>query len=402
MLMVCQNYYPEIGSAGNRMQNITHLMKERGYKVEVITAAPSYPNFNLYKGDRFWNDKELNGKQFIKRLITKKHKHASSKWSQFALLFDQMIKGAATVRQLNNRPDVVFATTPSFFMAFVGVYAKRKYGVPLILDVRSLWPESLKGAGVFKHDWMLAPAFWFEKRLYKAADEIIINSEGFRSYLRQRGVPNETIHYMPNSIRESERNLKRTIPEDNRMEILYAGNMGLAQDVSLLLDLAERFRDEPRVHFKLIGYGYRKSELKETIKARGFKNFLFLEAMPRSETFQAIKNADVAFVSLVDQGAFDTVIPGQLIDYMAVGKPVVAAVSGHAANVIEAAEVGYVSRKRDLNEIELMLRKLLERPELREKYGVNGIRYVLENLCWEKNIQVLEDVVKKVMMDETR
>ncbi len=400
--MVCQNYYPEIGSAGNRMQNITHLMKERGYKVEVITAAPSYPNFNLYKGDRFWNDKELNGKQFIKRLITKKHKHASSKWSQFALLFDQMIKGAATVRQLNNRPDVVFATTPSFFMAFVGVYAKRKYGVPLILDVRSLWPESLKGAGVFKHDWMLAPAFWFEKRLYKAADEIIINSEGFRSYLRQRGVPNETIHYMPNSIRESERNLKRTIPEDNRMEILYAGNMGLAQDVSLLLDLAERFRDEPRVHFKLIGYGYRKSELKETIKARGFKNFLFLEAMPRSETFQAIKNADVAFVSLVDQGAFDTVIPGQLIDYMAVGKPVVAAVSGHAANVIEAAEVGYVSRKRDLNEIELMLRKLLERPELREKYGVNGIRYVLENLCWEKNIQVLEDVVKKVMMDETR
>lgn len=400
--MVCQNYYPEIGSAGNRMQNITHLMQERGYKVEVITAAPSYPNFNLYKGDRFWNDKELNGKQFIKRLITKKHKHASSKWSQFALLFDQMIKGAATVRQLNNRPDVVFATTPSFFMAFVGVYAKRKYGVPLILDVRSLWPESLKGAGVFKRDWMLAPAFWFEKRLYKAADEIIINSEGFRSYLRQRGVPNEMIHYMPNSIRESERNLKRTIPEDNRMEILYAGNMGLAQDVSLLLDLAERFRDEPRVHFKLIGYGYRKSELKETIKARGFKNFLFLEAMPRSETFQAIKNADVAFVSLVDQGAFDTVIPGQLIDYMAVGKPVVAAVSGHAANVIEAAEVGYVSRKRDLNEIELMLRKLLERPELREKYGVNGIRYVLENLCWEKNIQVLEDVVKKVMMDETR
>lgn len=384
------------------MQNITHLMQERGYKVEVITAAPSYPNFNLYKGDRFWNDKELNGKQFIKRLITKKHKHASSKWSQFALLFDQMIKGAATVRQLNNRPDVVFATTPSFFMAFVGVYAKRKYGVPLILDVRSLWPESLKGAGVFKRDWMLAPAFWFEKRLYKAADEIIINSEGFRSYLRQRGVPNEMIHYMPNSIRESERNLKRTIPEDNRMEILYAGNMGLAQDVSLLLDLAERFRDEPRVHFKLIGYGYRKSELKETIKARGFKNFLFLEAMPRSETFQAIKNADVAFVSLVDQGAFDTVIPGQLIDYMAVGKPVVAAVSGHAANVIEAAEVGYVSRKRDLNEIELMLRKLLERPELREKYGVNGIRYVLENLCWEKNIQVLEDVVKKVMMDETR
>ncbi|WP_236636184.1 glycosyltransferase family 4 protein [Exiguobacterium sp. SH0S1] len=402
MLMVCQNYYPEIGSAGNRMQNITHLMKERGYEVEVITAAPSYPNFNLYKDDRFWNDTELNNQPFIKRLITKKRKHTSNMLSRLALFLEQMIKGVAAVRALDTKPDVVFATTPSFFMAFVGVYAKRKHGVPFVLDVRDLWPESVKGVGVFKYDWMLTPAFWFEKRLYKSADAIIINSEGFRSYLRQRGVDNGMIHYMPNSIRVSERNLERTVPEDDRMEILYAGNMGLAQDVSLLLELAERFRDEPRVHFKLIGYGYRKNELKETIKARGFKNFLFLEAMPRTEAFQAIKNADVAFVSLIDQDVFDTVIPGKLIDYMAVGKPIVAAVSGHAANVIEAAEVGYVSRKRDIDEIEQSLRTLLDRPDLRDKFGANGIRYVKDNLCWENNIHVLDDVIEKLLMEEQR
>ncbi|WP_251126141.1 MULTISPECIES: glycosyltransferase family 4 protein [unclassified Exiguobacterium] len=402
MLMVCQNYYPEIGSAGNRMQNITHLMKQRGYEVEVITAAPSYPSFDMYQDDRFWNDRELNNQPFIKRLITKKRKHTSNMVSRLLLFLEQMVKGIGSVRQLKLKPDVVFATTPSFFMAFVGVYAKRKYRVPLILDVRDLWPESVKGVGVFKHDWVLAPAFWLEKRLYRAADEVIINSEGFRSYLRQRGVPNEKIHYMPNSIRESERTLERTIPPDDRMEILYAGNMGLAQDVSLLLELAERFRDEPRIHFKLIGYGYRKEELKQTIKERGFQNFLFLEAMPRTEAFQAIKNADVAFVSLIEQEVFDTVIPGKLIDYMAVGKPIVAAVSGHAANVIEAAEVGFVSRKRDIDEIERILRKLLDRPDLRETLGANGIRYVKENLCWEENIDVLDQVVQQLVMEETR
>lgn len=402
MLMVCQNYYPEIGSAGNRMQNITHLMKERGYEVEVITAAPSYPNFDMYQDDRFWNDEALNGQPFIKRLITKKRKHTSNMVSRLFLFLEQMVKGVEAVRHLTLRPDVVFATTPSFFMAFVGSYAKRKYKIPFILDVRDLWPESVKGVGVFKYDFLLTPAFWFEKRLYRVADEIIINSEGFRSYLRQRGVPNEKIHYMPNSIRQEERALERTIPPDDRMEILYAGNMGLAQDVSLLLELAERFRDEPRVHFKLIGYGYRKNELKQTIKERGFQNFLFLEAMPRTEAFQAIKNADVAFVSLIEQEVFDTVIPGKLIDYMAVGKPIVAAVSGHAANVIEAAEVGYVSRKRDVNEIERTLRMLLERPDLREALGENGMRYVEANLCWEKNIDVLDQVVQQVMMEDSR
>ena len=402
MLMVCQNYYPEIGSAGNRMQNITHLMKQRGYEVEVITAAPSYPNFDMYQDDRFWNDRELNDQPFIKRLITKKRKHTSNMVSRLFLFLEQMVKGIREVRKLELKPDVVFATTPSFFMAFVGAYAKRKYRVPFILDVRDLWPESVKGVGVFKYDWVLAPAFWMEKRLYRVADEVIINSEGFRSYLRQRGVPNEKIHYMPNSIREAERTLERTIPPDDRMEILYAGNMGLAQDVSLLLELAERFRDEPRIHFKLIGYGYRKEELKQTIKDRGFQNFLFLEAMPRTEAFQAIKNADVAFVSLIEQEVFDTVIPGKLIDYMAVGKPIVAAVSGHAANVIEAAEVGYVSRKRDIDEIERILRKFLDRPDLREALGANGIRYVKENLCWEENIDVLDQVVQQLVMEETR
>jgi len=67
-----------------------------------------------------------------------------------------------------------------------------------------------------------------------------------------------------------------------------------------------------------------------------------------------------------------------------------------------AAEVGYVSRKRDIDEIERSLRTLLERPELREQYGRNGVRYVKDNLCWENNIHVLEDVVEKVTMEETR
>jgi glycosyltransferase involved in cell wall biosynthesis len=124
--------------------------------------------------------------------------------------------------------------------------------------------------------------------------------------------------------------------------------------------------------------------------------------MPRTEAFQAIKNADVAFVSLIEQEVFDTVIPGKLIDYMAVGKPIVAAVSGHAANVIEAAEVGFVSRKRDIDEIERILRKLLDRPDLREALGANGIRYVKENLCWEENIDVLDQVVQQLVMEETQ
>ncbi|MBR2076146.1 MAG: glycosyltransferase WbuB, partial [Exiguobacterium sp.] len=88
MLMVCQNYYPEIGSAGNRMQNITHLMKQRRYEVEVITAAPSYPNFDMYQDDRFWNDRELNDQPFIKRLITKKRKHTSNMASRLFLFLE--------------------------------------------------------------------------------------------------------------------------------------------------------------------------------------------------------------------------------------------------------------------------------------------------------------------------
>lgn len=398
--MVCQNYYPEIGSSASRMQSITHLMKNRGYEIEVVTPDSSYPNVELYQKDWFWNDSKLNHQSFIKRLPPVHLKYKLRNAPRFFMNLLHMIQGVNSVRKLTVKPDVVFASISSFHMAMLGMYAKWKYRVPFILDVSEVWSDSIKKRhGMIRFNWILSPMLLIERQLYKFADEIIISTEGYRSYIRQCGVSDENIHYIPNSICQKELFIKRTISVNGQMEIIYAGNIGVTEDISLLFELAERFRHETRIRYKLIGYGHWRECVKQTIKDRNFENVLFLDVMPRTETFQAIKNADVAFISFSEPEILNTMFPKKLIDYMATGKPIIAAVSGHIANIIETAEAGFVSRKHDVDELERMLRKLLKRPDLREAIGKNGIRYVEDNFLWEININVLDQLV--MQLDET-
>lgn len=215
----------------------------------------------------------------------------------------------------------------------------------MILDVRDLWPESLIGVGITKSRLLLTPLYWLEKWMYRQADQLVINSEGFRSYIEGRGIAPEKIHYIPNSIEENEWLIKRRKVSE-QVRVVYTGNIGLAQDVFLLLDVAQELQQEEDICFQVVGYGYHKQTFERLVKERGLTNIEFLDAMPRWDALKQLAKSDIAFATLVESTAFDTVTPGKIIDYMAMGCAIVGAVSGHAAHVIEEAGAGYVSVQR--------------------------------------------------------
>ncbi|WP_025702823.1 glycosyltransferase, partial [Paenibacillus forsythiae] len=110
---------------------------------------------------------------------------------------------------------------------------------------------------------------------------------------------------------------------------------------------------------------------------------------------EATGSADIAFVSLVNEDVFDTVLPGKIIDYMCMGKPIVGAISGYAAEVIERANCGYVSRARRSEEIQRYIMELMESEALRKQLGDNGSEYAYRNFRWEENIRVLTKVLER-------
>jgi glycosyltransferase involved in cell wall biosynthesis len=396
VLMICQNYYPEIGSAANRMKNIHAQLQEKGYEVTVLTSDPSYPNRNLYKNKEFWNG-DISEANVI-RVQTKTRKYTSNMVNRLLLYLEVTFKFILSILQMKEKYDVIFVSSPPIFSGIAGVVAKKKLKAPLILDVRDLWPESLLGVGVFTNKYIIKFAYIFEKYLYKKADNIIINSEYFSEHIINKGVLPEKISFMPNSLTQEEMTYHEKYGKSNAdyTTIVYTGNIGLAQDILKLISIAESLQDNQNIIFKIIGYGVHTNQVRNLIDEKQLKNIRIFSAKSRKETLREIAAADIAYVSLVQKDVFKTVLPGKLIDYMGMKKPIVGDVSGYTAKIIKEANCGLVVSGKSIEAIRENIITLATQSKLHTEMGENGYRYASRRWCWSKNIDVLTNVMEEL------
>ncbi|WP_397538460.1 glycosyltransferase family 4 protein [Rummeliibacillus pycnus] len=393
ILIITQNFYPEIGSHANRMNNIFQLIQKEGYDVSVLTTEPTYPNKQLYKEKKFWNDKTLDDASKVHRIKVKNRKYALNMLNRLIHYLEISIKMLLFVLFSKQKYDVVLVTTPAIFIAFVGVVAKLRYRSRFILDVRDLWPESLKGVGVFNQKVIINLFSLFEIYLYKKANHIIINSIGFRDYIVNKAKINSNkITYIPNAGRQYE--LQQTYRYHRNFRVIYTGNIGLAQDVEFLKSLVRKL-DKNHILITIVGYGQKKSELQRFIKDNKLNNVSFVNPTTRAECLKLNSEHDAGVLSLNNNDVFDTVLPGKLIDYMISGLPVVAAVSGYSKEIIQKYQSGFFSEKRDAYEIVKYILLLKYSPELREKTANNAINLIKDQFIWEKNIKKLISLLKE-------
>lgn len=389
-LIISQNFYPEIGSAGNRMKNIYLLLKEKGLDVEVLTTQPSYPNKQFYEEEHFWDNAELNEDKNIHRIKIMKKKYSRNIINRLFYYLEMAVKMIFFVLFSRNKYDVIVASSPQIFVAIVGLIAKYRFRAKLVLDIRDLWPESLKGVGVFNYSIIISLFEKIELLLYKQASNIIVNSRGFIGHIVSKSKAfSDKITYLPNGARNFEINLSEE-KDDADFKVIYAGNLGLAQDVTTIMNLAKEL-DEKNIKLTIIGYGIRRDSLIDYTKQQNLKNVEFVSPTTRSECFKIISNHQVGIVTLVEAEVFETVLPGKVIDYMTCGVPVVASVSGFSEKMIVDGKTGFVSQ--NLDELIKCIEELKENDELYNEMSLNGRKYVKHNYLWEKNIDQLIRVI---------
>jgi glycosyltransferase involved in cell wall biosynthesis len=303
--------------------------------------------------------------------------------------------------------DVVFVTSPQLFTGITGIVAKYKYKAKFIFDIRDLWPESVKHVGIYKQkDITLKLAYKLEKYILRKANAILVNSKGFLPYLKDKKVIDK-VYYMPNSISEEEliRNINFKNTESqiaNSLSIVYAGNIGLAQDLRVLVRLADKLKDRKNISFTIIGTGVQENKLKEEIKKQGLNNIIFKGVLPRKDTLKEIGKHDLAFLHLKNEEVFKTVIPGKLIDYMSIGMPILAGVEGEAKRVINESGCGYAFKPGDYNSMAERILSIAEEGKCSySSMGIKGVDYIKQNFIWEKNIQIFEDIVYKLTSRKT-
>lgn len=399
ILIISQNFYPEIGSAGNRMKNIFMLLKKRGYEVEILTTEPTYPTKKIYENEDFWDDPSINEyESSIKRIKIGNRKYSRSIFNRLLFYLEMYIKFIIEVLFNRTKYEVVLVTSPAIFVAMVGVIAKWRFKAKLILDVRDLWPESLKGVGVFNNNLILAFFNKIELLIYKSSDEIIINSLGFKDHIvNKRKIDPSKLSFMPNAARLNE--IRSNATTSDRFKVIYAGNIGLAQDGDLLIELAKKLW-EKNIDFTIIGYGINRKEVYEEIKRNNLSNVQFISPKTRKECLDLMAQHHVGIVTLNEKSVFDTVLPGKVIDYMTCGVPIVAAVSGYSKQVIEEEHVGFVVADRESHKLVNLIEFLQQNKKVRNKMSQNGNKYVKKNFNWDANIDTLTKIIDKSIYSE--
>lgn len=387
VLIISQHFYPEIGSHANRMKHLYMQLKKQNYDVTIFTSEPSYPNKKIYENRDFWDEESLNcEKDNIVRISINSRKYSNSILNRLFYYLEVALKFVLLIIKDQKRYDYVFATSPPIFTGFVGLFAKYRYKSKFILDIRDLWPESLKGVGVFNNPLILGFFGALEKVLYKKSDKIVINSLGFQDYIHQKGRINKSkILFIPNGAMKDE--LASINKKENEVnKIIYAGNLGLAQNTELINQLVPLL-NEQGIQLTIIGYGINKKELFNSIKE--YKNVTIIKPLTRKECFKIISEHDLGLVTLKDKEVFKTVLPGKIVDYMTCGVPIVGVIDGYAKEIVEKERVGIASNSDDPQQILTHIKSLLDNDKLRKEMSEREQQVILNQFNWETNIKKL-------------
>ena len=384
ILIYTNHYYPE----QFKINDLVNWISKDDFEVRVITGLPNYPEGKIYKGygplSNFLS-RSKNKKLKVNRLLLIPRMNGT-----YAILILNYISFFIScsiftiyLAIFKKKYDIIFVhhTSPfliSFHPIIYGLFHKTKK----IIWELDLWPDTLKGVGLIKSDTLFKLIEKIIMITYSFYDLIMVGSKSFEKIIRKRF--NKKIIYFPNWADNDIENPKKS-PVDlslpkNLFRIMYTGNIGTVQNFDKLAKTINDLKNE-NIHWIFIGGGRYVSDLKKIVKQNALiDNVTFISNVNIQQIPGYSNYADCMYLSLNDSDIFKKTVPAKLQTYMALGKPILAVLSGEGASVIKQANCGYVNENNNFSEfsqIVLKMSKLSE--EDLNKMGKNSLNYYNRN-----------------------
>jgi len=360
---------------------------KQGFEVEVLTGFPSYPGGRVYPGYRvkLLQREWIDGVQVTRVPLYPSHdKGAKGRILNYvSFSVSSLFYGLFCAK----RPDVMYAYHPPLTVGIAAAFIRMLLRVPVVYDIQDMWPDTLRATGMFTNEKALGLVSRICDWVYKKMDHLVVLSPGFKRKLIERGVPERKIEVIYNWCAEdvvssTASSLPAEFPGEEKFRILFAGNMGRAQALDAVLKAAEILQTQsPRLAFIFLGAGLEVDRLKQSTTDRCLHNVLFLPAVPMEEVGSYLQAADVLLVHLKKDDLFHITIPSKTQAYMAAGKPILMAVDGDAAELVEHGQCGLTAESENPDAIAAAALQLIQLSmQERERMANNAQKYYQENL----------------------
>ncbi|MFZ7338152.1 glycosyltransferase family 4 protein, partial [Comamonas jiangduensis] len=350
VLLLTQWFDPEPTFKG---QVFARELVRQGFEVEVLTGFPNYPGGKLYPGYRIqWLQREvIDGVQVTRVPLYPNHDQSAIKrvlnYASFAA--SATIYGVLMAR----RASVIYAYHPPLTVGMAAALIKLFRRIPVVYDIQDMWPDTLRVTGMINNPKALNMVAHVCRWVYRRMSHIVVLSPGFKRLLLERGVPESKLSVIYNwadeaSLAAPVGQVSTEFATPEQFRILFAGNMGKAQALDTVLNAAALLqRRGSRVCWVMLGGGVEVERLKAEAAQRQLSNVVFLPAVSMAEVGAYLQSADALLVHLRKDPLFEITIPSKTQAYMAVGKPLLMAVDGDAADLVRQSGGGVVAESEN-------------------------------------------------------
>jgi colanic acid biosynthesis glycosyl transferase WcaI len=391
ILVISQYFWPE----NFRVNELVTELGKRGHEVTVLTGLPNYPGGEVFEQYRNQPDayRLYAGAEVVRVPLVPRGKTRT--WlavNYLSFAVNASLVGAWRLRHL--KIDVIFVFEPSpIFVGIPSAFLRWLKGAPQVFWVLDLWPETLQAVGAIKSQRVLNWIGKLVRWIYARCDIVLAQSRSFIDGIQRYSSDRQRIEYFPawaESVFDSAQAiLAPEVPlAPDVFTVMFAGNIGDAQDFPAVLDAIEALRAREDIRWVIVGDGSKAEWLKHQINRRGLGERVCMPgrySLDRMPSFFA--HADALLVSLARQKIFSMTIPGKLQSYLAAGLPVVGMLDGEGADVIKRAGAGLVCDSGDGGSLSKIVTEMAAMgPAARQAMGASGRRFC--HLEFDRNRQM--------------
>jgi glycosyltransferase involved in cell wall biosynthesis len=366
ILVVSQYFWPE----NFRVNDLVAEWMSRGHGVTVLTGLPNYPDGRVFAGFRAdpLRFAEYAGAPVIRVPMLPRGEgglQLALNYASFAL--SACLIGAWRLRGW--KFDVIFVFEPSpVTVGLPAVLQRRLKRAPVAFWVLDQWPETLVAVGATRSKWVLSAVGRLVSFIYRRCDLLLTQSRSFIPQIRRYAGARPRVEYFP-SWSDSTPAAGHAAPAPEVpplpgvFTVLFAGNIGDAQDFPAILDAAERIKDRTDIRWIIVGDGRRAEWVASEAQRRGLtERFILLGRFPLERMPSFFESADALLVSLRPDPIFAMTIPGKVQSYLAAGRPLLGMLDGEGAELLERGGAGLVCRAGDSAGLAANVARLADTP----------------------------------------
>lgn len=410
IFIVTQYFWPETFIINDLVMHLNN----QGHDVTVLTGKPNYPDgvvFDGYSEEGVLHEK-YGGVIDVFRVPLRTRKSGGSRdlvLNYLSFVWFGVRYFSKLVKRREADVILVFAPSP-ITSAIAAVPLKWIKNAHLAIWIQDLWPQSLAATGHVNNPLLLRMIGWLVRAIYYFADSLLVQSRAFYDPVA-RLASDEKIIYYPNSIRAPSRVEQQTgaLPAElssllqNKFCMVFAGNIGTAQAVETIVQATLLVKDHDDVRVVMVGSGSRLDWVREKKEALRLDNLYLAGRFPMQVMPEIYQDAAGLIVTLKNETIFSLTVPSKVQAYLAAGKPIVAALNGEGAKIIEESGAGLACAAEDAEALANAIITLYEMNEAsRGQMGNNGYAYFIEHFEMGRQATRLIKILEQRMTSKER